>query len=156
MTMTTAAGAVSPFSADKPAAAAAAEAMAAQVINKLAVLPEATAHRVPVDEPSAPDTPPTALHDFTQLPSASSASTSHQSHTSLSSTSSSIALPYVADDGCSVFFARVPPTKHDDEILDVFQQYGPVHSINLYRRWAASKSSKVSSKIVSADRLWPS
>lgn len=55
-----------------------------------------------------------------------------------------MALPFAADEGCSVFFARVPPTKQEGEILQVFQQYGPVHSINLYRRWAASKSSKVS------------
>ncbi len=45
--------------------------------------------------------------------------------------------------GCSVFFARVPPTVPHEAILELFQQYGHVRSLNLFRPWASAKTSKV-------------
>lgn len=94
-------------------------------------------------EPSAPGTPPTAPHEHSA--GQSSANSGDFSSMSLSSRSNSMALQVDFSDGCSVFFARVPPILQEDAILEVFEHYGPVQSINLYRRWAASKSSKVSS-----------
>lgn len=45
--------------------------------------------------------------------------------------------------GTSVFFARVPPTVPYEEILELFQEFGNVVSLNLFRPWATAKTSKV-------------
>eukprot|EP00879_Flechtneria_rotunda_P002428 GHRR01002625.1.p1 GENE.GHRR01002625.1~~GHRR01002625.1.p1 ORF type:complete len:782 (+),score=274.94 GHRR01002625.1:429-2774(+) len=45
-------------------------------------------------------------------------------------------------DKCSVFFARVPPTVPYESILALFQQFGTVKSLNLFRPWASAKTSK--------------
>lgn len=47
-------------------------------------------------------------------------------------------------DSCCVFFARVPPTVPYESILALFQQFGTVNSLNLFRPWASAKTSKVS------------
>lgn len=46
-------------------------------------------------------------------------------------------------DACCVFFARVPPTVPYESILALFQQFGTVKSLNLFRPWASAKTSKV-------------
>lgn len=46
-------------------------------------------------------------------------------------------------DACSVFFARVPPTVPYESILALFQHFGTVKSLNLFRPWASAKTSKV-------------
>jgi hypothetical protein len=49
------------------------------------------------------------------------------------------------DLGFSVFFAKVPPKVSALEIVDVFSRAGEVVTINLFRPWPNSISSKVSS-----------
>lgn len=43
----------------------------------------------------------------------------------------------------SLFFARVPPTVPYEAILELFEQFGKVASLNLFRPWATAKTSKV-------------
>lgn len=55
-------------------------------------------------------------------------------------------LPMPSDneqDACCVFFARVPPTVPYESIMALFQQFGTVKSLNLFRPWASAKTSKV-------------
>lgn len=44
--------------------------------------------------------------------------------------------------GRFLFFARVPPAVPYDELLALFNKYGTVLDLNLYRRWASAKTSK--------------
>eukprot|EP00775_Hariotina_reticulata_P003529 gene3529-3798_t len=43
---------------------------------------------------------------------------------------------------CSVFFARVPPTVPYESIKALFEQFGKVKLLNLFRPWATAKTSK--------------
>ena len=45
--------------------------------------------------------------------------------------------------GTSLFFARVPPTVEVDAIRALFERYGEVQELNLFRPWATAKTSKV-------------
>jgi len=51
----------------------------------------------------------------------------------------------------SLFFARVPPTVPYEAILELFEQFGKVASLNLFRPWATAKTSKV--RAASTQRL---
>jgi hypothetical protein len=57
-------------------------------------------------------------------------------------------------DACCVFFARVPPTVPYESILALFQQFGTVKSLNLFRPWASAKTSKVSTVLASSGACW--
>jgi hypothetical protein len=48
-----------------------------------------------------------------------------------------------AQAGCSVFFARVPPTVPYESIQTLFERFGKVKLLNLFRPWASAKTSKV-------------
>jgi hypothetical protein len=48
-----------------------------------------------------------------------------------------------AQGSCSVFFARVPPTVSYNSIKALFEQFGKVKLLNLFRPWASAKTSKV-------------
>lgn len=50
--------------------------------------------------------------------------------------------PAVPDASASVFFARCPPSITEDQLLEVFGKFGTVVNVNLFKRWAAAKSSK--------------
>jgi RNA recognition motif-containing protein len=43
----------------------------------------------------------------------------------------------------SIFFARFPPTVVAEELLALFKQYGDVVNLNLFRRWATARTTKV-------------
>jgi hypothetical protein len=42
----------------------------------------------------------------------------------------------------SIFFAGVTPVIPAETLLALFSQFGPVQSINLFKPWAGSKTSK--------------
>lgn len=48
----------------------------------------------------------------------------------------------VPDANASVFFARCPPSITEGQLHEVFTQFGTVIQVNIFRRWAAAKSSK--------------
>lgn len=47
--------------------------------------------------------------------------------------------------GRAVFFAKFPPTTTPEEVENLFAKFGSVESVNLYRKWATAKASKVTS-----------
>lgn len=42
-----------------------------------------------------------------------------------------------------LFFAKVPPSASTAEVRQVFERFGQVQEVNLFRAWAGAKSSKV-------------
>ncbi|WIA13337.1 hypothetical protein OEZ85_006919 [Tetradesmus obliquus] len=46
------------------------------------------------------------------------------------------------EDAKSVFFARCPPLITSEELQSLFESYGTVTSLNLFKRWATARTSK--------------
>lgn len=42
----------------------------------------------------------------------------------------------------TVFFARCPPVTTEEQVRQVFSDFGQIDEINLYRRWQSAKTSK--------------